>query len=176
MKEKLRETLLSNFTSGNFRGLYKNYLFQSLIILICVGAVLFLEDLLSGIIVASIGASSFIIFITPHTNGSRTKNIVGGYVFGSIAGVAFGFLRSRVPGIAPEPYVQLLTVLICAAAAAATTFLMISFNLVHPPSAALAIGVCAGPQRLVTAATAIISVIILCAARKGLGKRLKNLI
>ena len=172
---RFHKIIKSNVYDVKLRISYKNKLFQSMLIFICVSLVLLLYELFGGIIVASLGASGFIIFITPHTNGSRDQNILGGYVCGAVSGVLFGLLHSRINGLgfAGAEYVLIA---VCAAAAAMTTFLMITTNLVHPPAAALALGLSADPDCVKTAAAALIGVTLLCAARRLLKKYLKDLI
>ena len=170
----IRDNLTLALAGSGFRGMLGNCVFQSLIIFVCVSAVMMLDSLFGAIIVASLGASSFIIFITPHTNGSRARNIIGGYLCGSASGLLFHALYWMIPASGRGG--QLLLILVCAAAAAVTTFLMISLNAVHPPSAALAIGICAGGESLKTAAAALSGVVIFCLVRRALKKKLKNLI
>jgi CBS-domain-containing membrane protein len=163
------------FADGKLQGKYKNYIFQSLLTFVCMSFVLLLYKLLGGIIVASIGASSFILFVTPHTNGSRAKNIVGGYICGAVSGMVFGLLHNYISGFSFFGAHYAL-IFICAASSAVTTFLMISTKLVHPPAAALALGLSADPNCIMTAMAAVGGVTILCAARRLLGNYLKDLI
>ena len=128
-----------------------------------------------GITVASLGASSFILFVTPHTNASRTVNLIGGYVFGVISGTAFSFLYTMFNTL-DFAGVDLVLSIVCASAAAVTTFLMVWMRKVHPPAAALALGLAADPKSAQVAAAAVISVAILCVIRHCLSKHLINLI
>ena len=153
----------------------KSYIFQSLLTFICVGLALMLHELFGGFIVASLGASSFIVFITPHTNSSRPRNVIGGYISGAVAGILLSLLHEHILGFEYNGLNYTL-VLVCAAASALTTLLMVTTGLVHPPAAALAIGLAADKHGLVAAVAALLSVIILCAARWALRKHIKNLI
>ena len=175
MFSKLNEITFSSFVNKNFQKNYKNYVFQSSLLFICVSFVLLLHSLFGGIIVASLGASSFILFVTPHTNSSRARNIIGGYVCGAVSGILFSFLHNQISGFSFSG-VDFALIFICAAASALTAFLMVATNLVHPPAAALALGLSAEPECLKTALAAIIGVIILSAARHMLKKYLKDLI
>ena len=154
---------------------FKSYIFQSFLTFICVGTALLLHGLFGGFIVASLGASSFIIFITPHTNSSRNRNILGSYACGAVAGILFSFLHRYAFAFNFEglDYALLLS---CAAAAATTTLLMVTTGFVHPPAAALALGLANDPECLKTALAALIGAIMLCAARWLLRKHIKNLI
>jgi len=152
---------------------FRNYIFQSFIVFVCVSLVLFLFEFFGGIIVASIGASSFILFVTPHANGSRARYVIGGYICGSVSGVLLSFLYAYVLRLDLH---YLAPVFVLAGAAALATFLMISAKLVHPPSAALALGLAADSSSIKTAAVAVLGVSILCVIRYALKKYLKNLV
>ena len=175
MFKKLKEVIFTNYIGGEFQKNYKNHIFQSSLLFVCVSFALLLDNLFGEIIVASLGASGFILFVTPHANSSRSRNIIGGYVCGAIGGILFGLLHNQVTGFS-FPGVSYALIFICAAASAFTTFLMVTTNMAHPPAAALALGLSADPECIKTAIAAIIGVIILCIARRILKKYLKNLI
>ena len=153
----------------------KHFVFQSVLVFACVSLVLLLYELFGGIIVASLGASGFILFVTPHTQSSRAKNIIGGYICGASMGVLFSLLHGFILSVGFTG-TDLTIVFVCAAAAASTTFLMVSANLVHPPSAALALGLAADAQSVKTALAALVGITILCAVRYLLRKYIKDLI
>lgn len=144
-------------------------------IFVALSVILMLYELLGGVIVASLGASSCILFLTPHTKASQAKNLVGGYLFASISGVAFSTLHSALHAV-QFVEIDVILIVVCASAAAITTFLMVMTRLVHPPSAALALGLAADPHCLRTAAAALIGIAILCVIRRILGKYMRNLI
>lgn len=57
------------------------YIFQTLLM-----GILFLLDAISeAAVIASFGASSFIVFTVPHKDGSRPRYIIGGNAFGVLA-------------------------------------------------------------------------------------------
>ena len=166
---------MNEIDDRRFQKNYKNYIFQCLILFVCESLILLLYSLFGGIIVASLGASGFILFVTPHTNGSRAQNLVGGYAFGAIAGILSNFLYVQVSGLSFVG-VDYALIFICAAAPAFATFLMTTTSLVHPPAAALALGLSAEPKAIRIAIAAMIGVTILCLTRYILKKYLKNLI
>jgi len=135
-----------------------------------------LYEFFSGhvIFVASLGGSAFNLFIFPHAKGSHSRFVIGGYICGSVAGAAFKFLYNFVSGLefAGTDYVL---VLICAAAAAVATFLMVTFKMLHAPAVAMAMGLVKDPDCIRTAAAAIIGVTILCLCRHYLAKYLRDL-
>jgi CBS-domain-containing membrane protein len=175
MFSKIKEYFASQLTMGKGAVEAKYIAFQCCIIFISLGSILMLYDFLGGIIVASLGASSFILFATPHTNSSRAINLVGSYIFGAFSGIAFSFLHAALLTL-DHSGIHFAIIIGCASSAALTTFLMVKTGLVHPPAAALALGLAADPKSLQTGGAAIIGVIILCLVRYLLRKKVKNLI
>ena len=74
----------------------KQVIRQCVLILVVLSVILMLNEFFGGIIVASLGASGFILFITPHTDASRTANLVGSYIIGAVSGVLFHFLYNAL--------------------------------------------------------------------------------
>lgn len=175
MFQKMKNYVLENFFDYKIRKHYANYILQSLIIFACIAVVMLLYELFGGIIVASLGASGFIVFATPHKEGSRAKYVIGGYVCGAIVGTLFSLLHTHFFPPATDA-VDLPLALICAAAAATTAFLMIVTNTEHPPAAALALGLTADEMGYKVALAALAGVIVLCLVRRLLKKWLKDLI
>lgn len=142
---------------------YKRYILQSLLMFICMSVVLFLNQLFSDLIIASFGASGFIILALPKVSGSRTRNVIGGYICGVLAGALLAFFGTvLLPGSIGTIYG---TVFMCAGAAALAMFLMAVTNRPHPPAAALAIGLVVDPRFIRTGILAVAGVTILCGIR-----------
>jgi len=71
----------------NFRHNFKPYLFQSLVASLVLLAVLSVEDAVDkAAVVAAIGSTAFILFITPHSPFGNPRNVVGGHFLSLIAG------------------------------------------------------------------------------------------
>ena len=153
----------------------KARIFQSLLLFACVSLILLLYSQFGGIIVASLGASGFILFVTPHTNSSQTRNLIGGYACGAIMGILSNILYGQISGLSFSG-VDYALIFICAAAPALATFLMTTTNFIHPPAAALALGLSVEPKAMKIAIAAMIGVTILCLTRSILKKYLKNLV
>jgi CBS-domain-containing membrane protein len=175
MFSKLKSYFSAQAAARKERGGIKSIILQSAIILICLSLILMFYEFLGGIIVASLGASSFILFVTPQKDASRAANLIGGYVFGALSGVLLNFLHAALSAL-DFAGVDLLLIVVCAASAALTTFLMAWTGLAHPPSAALALGLAADAHCLRTAAIAIVSIIFLCAVRRLLKGHVKDLL
>lgn len=118
----------------NLRGHMIHYVIQCLIATATLGVVLmFMNILVEAVIVASIGATSFIIFTMPHTNGAKPRYILGGYAVGTIVGVLAHEIILLSFGASLN--------IVGALAVGLAMFLMVTTNTEHPPAAALALGV-----------------------------------
>jgi small-conductance mechanosensitive channel len=148
---------------------------QSFILLVALGVIIMFDDFFGKIIVASLGASSFILFATPLTKSSRSVVLIGSYIFGASSGILFNLLHANIPSLDSEQ-IRYALVLACACAAAVATFLMAKAGFAHPPAAALAIGVTSGINPVQTGIAAVLSVLLLCVIRNILKKHLRNLV
>jgi CBS-domain-containing membrane protein len=175
MFSKLKESITELKVEGRDHPPTRYAVLQCFILLIFLGLILLFDDFWGGIIVASLGASSFILFATPLTKSSRSINLIGSYVFGASSGILFNFLHAALISLDNES-VRFALVLVCAAAAALATFLMVKTGLAHPPAAALAIGVTSGTNPVETGIAAVFSVILLCVIRNIFKKHLRNLV
>jgi len=104
------------------------------IILIALNALQFVG------IIASIGATLFIVFTSPHSELSRSKYIIGGYVlaitFGGLFGWCSGLIHDHmIPFIVDYRFIIFGTL-----ALGFTVFGMVITNTEHPPAASLALG------------------------------------
>lgn len=116
----------------NFKEFRVHYVVQCLIATTSLGLILFYMDILvDTAVVASIGATSFIVFTMPKTNGSRPRFILGGYAAGSIVGMIMNYMLLDV-GMPIN--------IVGAVAVGLTMFIMVVTNTEHPPAAALALG------------------------------------
>ena len=102
-----------------FKELWKYYVFQSLL----TGLVIFIVVLTVGkdkvVIIASMGATAFICFV-------RTKHVIGGHFIALICGAIF--VQTAMPYYVEFP-----------SAVALAVFLMVVFNVEHPPAAGTAL-------------------------------------
>ena len=116
----------------NLRGHMLHYVVQCLIATATLGFVLLYMDIvIDTTVVASIGATSFIIFTMPHTNGAKPKYILGGYCVGTVVGVLANYLLVMSVPIN----------IVGALAVGLAMFFMVVTNTEHPPAAALALGI-----------------------------------
>ncbi|MFP3984455.1 MAG: HPP family protein [Candidatus Bathyarchaeia archaeon] len=80
-----------------------------------------------GIILASLGATAFLVFVYPGHKTSRLENVVGGYVLSCLSGGLAQLLLSKFLPLAAALSVGL------------SVFLMLIFKFEHPPASGIAL-------------------------------------
>lgn len=130
-----------------------------------------MHALKSEMAIASLGASTFIVFCYPAAETTRPRIMIGGYCVGVACGLLCGVLTSVLPAGLPIPGY----ILACAVAVALVTFSMTILNLKHPPAAALAIAITINDHRLILAPVALGCILLLSVIKTLLGKYLRNL-
>ena len=115
-----------------FRQHWKNYVFQSLLATLVLLLALWVMKTNQRVLVASLGATAFIVFALPNSLTARPRNVFGGHVIGLLCGVLANWLA-----VSDSPYV----IIVYAAAVGITMFVMVVFDLEHPPAAGTALGI-----------------------------------
>ena len=134
-----------------FRQHWKNYLLQSILATFSIFIVLYFLSLKHVVIIASIGATTFIIFAMPNSITAQPRNVIGG----QLVGLFFGFLFFLFP-----PFPQCLIVAY-ALAVGASIFTMVVIDAEHPPAAGTALGVAITGITLKVFVAIIVSIILL---------------
>jgi CBS-domain-containing membrane protein len=116
-----------------FKNNKARYIVQCLVTTgILLVVLMYIDLVLETAIVASLGATTFIIFTVPHKNRSKARYIIGGYTCGVISGTACAFLVGLT---------SFLSVGVAGAIAVGLAmFLMVITDTEHPPAAAVALG------------------------------------
>ena len=115
------------------RGNLPRYIAQCLIATVALFIVLWVEDALaSAVIIAAIGSTAFVLFITPHNDMATPRHVLGGHAIA----LAVGALASIYATDA-----AFLSALQGALAVGAALFLMAATNTEHGPAASTALGV-----------------------------------
>ena len=127
----------------SFKRAPKNYVIQSLL---AVGVILFFIKILThAVIVAALGASTFIVFAMPHTIAAQVRRLVGGYIVGVVCGCICYYVLLLIGYPGKLPVSQELVISIAGALAVGLAiFLMAITNTEHPPAAATALGIVIG--------------------------------
>lgn len=85
-----------------------------------------------SVVVASIGATAFIVFATPRSVSARARNVLGGHMIGYAAGGLWWF----VPHVTP-----LVKEFVFSGAVGTAMLVMVLCRIHHPPAAGTALGV-----------------------------------
>ena len=96
----------------------------------------------AGLVVTSLIASVFIVFIFPTSPAAQSRNLVGGHFISAAVGFFFYFINTQLQGADP---IFIYTILFCGAAVFLSTLLMALFGYEHPPAAAFAAGLVLAP-------------------------------
>lgn len=151
-----------------FKGHRRNYILQSFLALIVIFIMsLFIDIFMQTTIIASLGATVFILFTMPHKQVSRGRYIFGGYTIGIIV----GSLCTRL--MLPEFIFE--ESLILSLAVGLALFLMVVTNTEHPPAAALAMGIAVEGADFFTIIAIYICILIVFVGKKLLSPWLVNL-
>ncbi len=156
-----------------FKHLYKpsphwgRYALQSLYATAAVFIVVLVLQVERLVIVASIGASAFIVFAMPRSITARTRNLVGGHIIGLSVGSLFGLVPQSS---------TLLSAALYALCVGLTTFLMVTTDTEHPPAAGTALGVAMMGLSPTLAISVVTSVVALAIAHHFLKPKLVDLV
>lgn len=125
----------------------------------------------SELAVTSLGASAFIVFSSPSVKASRPQFMICGYCLGTISGLLCCGLVILLQDLFPFS----LYIPACALAVIISMLLMTTLNLQHPPSAALAVSITIAPNPVVVGLAGLGCILLLCAIRQVIKKRLRDL-
>ena len=149
-----------------FRLHWKHYVLQSILATGSVFIVLYFLSLQEAVIIASIGATAFIVFVMPDSITAQPRNVIGGQMVGLLC----GFLFSLIP-----PFTLIFSLFIYSLAVGASIFIMVVTDTEHPPAAGTALGVVITGIRLDVLITVVMSVIILSLIHHFFKPHLRNL-
>ncbi len=150
-----------------FRALWKNYIYQSLLATLVVFVVFWLLTAEEAVIVASIGATAFIVFTMPLSVTANPRRVIGGHLTGLLCGTLGAVFVQHA--MAPTLLAYSLTV-------GLSTFLMVALDFEHPPGSGTALGIAIGGFSFKVLIAILTSVIILSLAHHYLKKYLKDLV
>ena len=117
---------------SEFGRLWKNYIYQSFLAAIVVFVVLLLLTVEHAVVIASIGATAFIVFTMPRNITARPRRVVGGHIIGLLSG--------SICALIPHPTV-FYSIVVYSLAVGVSIFLMVALDVEHPPASGTALGV-----------------------------------
>lgn len=139
-------------TIEEFRLFWKNYVFQSFFATLAIFIVLLFLNIQHVVIIASIGATTFIIFAMPNYITAKPRNVIGGHLIGFIS----GSLCALIPNSS-----FLSSIIIYSLAVGLSIFTMVVTDTEHPPASGTALSIAMTGFSLSTAIFVIASIIIL---------------
>jgi len=149
-----------------FRLYWKHYVLQSLLATLSIFAVLYFLSMQDAVIIASLGASTFIVFAQPDNITAATRNVIGGHVVGLFCGFLFSLI--------PHP-TMLYSLMIYSLAVGTSIFVMVVTDTEHPPAAGTALGVTITGITLPVLIVVVVSIVILSAIHRVLKPYLRDL-
>ena len=118
---------------------------------------LVLDAVTQTVLIAALGASTFIAFAVPRSLHSGPRSMIGGYIVGILAGALMATLNDMVD--APAITDHALMVIFGAIAISLAMFTMVVTRTEHPPAAALALGLVLNEWTLLTLVVVLFGVI-----------------
>ena len=115
-----------------FKRLWKNYFYQSFLATIVVFIVLLLLNMEHAVVIASIGATAFIVFTMPRNITAAPRRVIGGHLIGLFSG--------SLCALIPQSSV-LSSIIVYSLAVGISIFLMVALDAKHPPAGGTALGV-----------------------------------
>jgi CBS-domain-containing membrane protein len=151
----------------SFPRLWKHYLLQSLAATVVIFIVLLSLALENAVVIASIGATAFIVFTMPRSVTATPRRVIGGHVTGLIAGLICAAIphNSTIAGLLV--YSLAVGIAICG---------MVTLDFEHPPAAGTALGVAITGFSPGVVAAVITSSIIMSLAHRFGRKYLRDLV
>ncbi len=133
--------MLRPFFDRNFRQRPAQFFFQCALAGLAITLGMVMHDLLaSKALLASLGASCFLAFTSPHAPVSRPRRMIGGYACGAASGALCSLLAKGewLQGVPVDPVLSLA--LVAGLGVALAMFLMVLRNAEHAPAAGVALG------------------------------------
>ena len=152
---------------SKFSTYWRDYVRQSVY---AATAVFFITILLSDnpVVIASIGATSFIVFAMPNNISAEPKRIIGGHLVGFFVGVCFA--------VFPFMDIIFFKALWFSASVGITILIMVVMDVEHPPATGTALGMTLVGYTNSSSSAIIISVVVLAFIGYVLKPNLRDLV
>ncbi len=155
----------------------KNYIIQSLLAVVAVAIILhFVGVLTQTAIVASLGASTFIVFAMPNYVTAQPRRLVGGNIVGLLSGLLcyYAFLTGPLGELSKNTEFMLWVA--GALSVGLAIFLMTITNTEHPPAAGVALGFVVNEWTYQTIIFVIVYAVGLATIKRLLRRYLRDLV
>jgi CBS-domain-containing membrane protein len=135
---------------------------------------MFLDAVHQTAIIASIGASAFLVFAAPDAYSSRPRSLLGGYSVGLLTGVVCA-LAGELAGVSPAEGWGNELVILGGITVGLAIFAMSITDTEHPPAAGIALAMVLNPWSIWTLAVIMGSALILTMVKVLFGRLLYDL-
>ncbi|MDX1405362.1 MAG: HPP family protein [Woeseiaceae bacterium] len=157
-----RLDLEDRLTSSNVR----RYAVQcSLATFVVLVLLITLDAVTQTVLIAALGATTFIAFAVPRSKVSSARCLIGGYLVGMLAGTLMSSINSSI-GISDLVMSHAGLIVFGALATGIAMFLMVITKTEHPPAAALAMGLVLNEWSGLTLCVIVGGVILLCVCKR----------
>jgi CBS-domain-containing membrane protein len=146
---------------------WKNYLLQSFLACLSVFALLIILHLQNVVVIASIGATAFIVFTMPDDLTAKPSHVVTGHLV--------GFCSGALCALISHPHF-LSAALVGSLAVGLSILIMVITDTEHPPAAGTALGVALSGFSLTLLLSVLTSIVALSVIHKVFRPRLRNLV
>ena len=153
------------------------YVFQCILATFTILLILlFLDVLTEAAIIASLGATAFIVFTMPYAYSSHPRPLIGGYIVGIAVGLFFNYIATSF--FYNSLYVSntVLVAIFGAISVGIAIFVMVATDTEHAPAAGIALGLILNEWDYMTIIFTITAVILMAAMQRLLKPILIDLI
>lgn len=126
---------------------------------------LVLDAFTQTVLIAALGASTFIAFAVPRSLHSDPRHMIGGYLVGILAGALMGTLNTTM-NISDVAIAHSVMIIFGALATGFAMFIMVVTKTEHPPAAALALGLVLNEWDMLTLVVVIAGVVALSVCKQ----------
>jgi len=143
------------------------YLLQSFLATLTILFILVFLDVLSHTaIIATLGASAFLVFTRPRAYASRPRPLVGGYLVGMAVGIMYYYALLLPAHFSISISQPTALIVFSAMAVGSAIFLMVVTDTEHPPAAGMSLGLVLNQWDHKTLLFIIFAVIVMAVLRK----------
>ena len=153
------------------RKYWRNYIFQSLLATASLFCVLIFLEQQEEVIMASLGATAFVVFAMPENPSAQSRNVIGGHLVGMLC----GFMGYYTLNLLPQTDHFTVLAGIHAITVGLSILMMVLLNTEHPPAAGTALGVVFNGLSFQLAFSILFFCVIFSAIRVSLKNHLRDL-
>lgn len=136
------------------------YIFQGFLATLAIFIILlFLDVLKQTAIIASLGATAFIVFTTPRRYSSEPRSLIGGYIVGILSGLLCYYISKVYCNFFAD--IEILYIVFGSLAVGLSIFVMVITDTEHPPASGIALGLVINDWNYITIIFVVSGVLIL---------------